>query len=1211
MIADEYEDDAHFCLRCHATVLGIDNYVGHRKAGCVKGGGAVPDPPKSPPPSQLLPPDESFDLKADDFFSSLELRSSSKRADSQAGAGGKHLTGILTRSRTTAVIQAAASAPKDPTEAQQSKSGKNVWIGGDQLKELGHGDNHSKLIKAVANLERRKEEPPKLDVFEDSEDESDEFDFEDEESSSDDQDVPPRHHTGGKWKPSSPVQWARSTDSSTWNVPPPTFTGGKWKPSYKRSSTPPPTHTKGKWPPPSFTGSKWVPRKQEDLSVPPPSFTGSKWVAPKKQDSEDIYNKGRGKTKLEIDEEKGTTESDVPLAHHTKGKWKPRTEEDEDFPPPSYTKGKWKPKPATEPDPPQPSFSKQKTQSSKSIKNDTNKLILTVPEETYTKGKWLPPTDNKSSSKLNSQSLLRKSGGTIQYWCSPCNRRLASKVVYERHLKSELHFKRTAHDRDFDETGELLMRSVRRPKLKLSEPIFSSDEKATTSKKRKRRKVYERCDVCLSRVNKYLIGKHLISHYHCRKGNIRTEEARRMVLDNIHDIVLESPFQCSACKFYCNTHRDFLRHWLSPEHTCKVLPGHFFCILCKFRTEDTGLMYAHLVSDEHTEVVSVINRSLPIVIKKINPVACPTCHQEFMLNVQLLEHCKKFNHDDSSAVKFKNQFICDVCGVGLESNNAVKRHHRVAHNANFFVCNPCGLRFESAVEAKRHRKSVQHKYLASGEKSSKEKTCEYCQKSFGNFLLLKEHIGNFHPEQKIRCPHCGTSFAIAQDLSAHLRNKSCKFEENSLDSLRCGKCPFTSASASELFFHVALHEPPSEAYPDGVEGKKTIFRYKCPVCEKSFPKGSLEAHIRQHTQERPYVCRICDKSFARKNNLQFHLKNHEKKRGKLIVPTAGERPYLCSVCGASFKRKSILQQHMQIHTGKECKCPHIGCVYTARKMSEINQHFKIHQDAKEHACQVCEYKGKTKQHLTRHMTLHANTKRYQCSQCSFTSRDSTHLRRHIRIHTGAKPFSCPYCNYKCNNLENLRKHILSTNKHPGKCIYECKFCAGDDADTTPFQTNFAKDFKAHLVMRHQETFGNGAEAATYVAGIYDVQDDSTFLGHVGRTTLEGIDDQSDDTDPNLRDASDAIACRISPPLSHVAPQASHLDQMLPEFPISKDFAISKDYAIPKDDRGGATVNVDNLQDSWSLVGRYDVEEESGTLIPFQSEDSDSLFQGHF
>lgn len=38
----------------------------------------VLDPSKSPLPSHLLPPDE-IGLKADDFFSSLELRSSSKK----------------------------------------------------------------------------------------------------------------------------------------------------------------------------------------------------------------------------------------------------------------------------------------------------------------------------------------------------------------------------------------------------------------------------------------------------------------------------------------------------------------------------------------------------------------------------------------------------------------------------------------------------------------------------------------------------------------------------------------------------------------------------------------------------------------------------------------------------------------------------------------------------------------------------------------------------------------------------------------------------------------------------------------------------------------------------------------------------------------------------------------------------------------------------
>lgn len=41
-----------------------------------------------------------------------------------------------------------------------------------------------------------------------------------------------------------------------------------------------------------------------------------------------------------------------------------------------------------------------------------------------------------------------------------------------------------------------------------------------------------------------------------------------------------------------------------------------------------------------------------------------------------------------------------------------------------------------------------------------------------------------------------------------------------------------------------------------------------------------------------------------------------------------------------------------------------------------------------------------------------------------------------------------------------------------------------------------------------------------------------------------------------------------------------------------------------------TFVIENLQDSWNLVGRYDVEEVSGTLIPFES-DSESLFQEHF
>lgn len=72
--------------------------------------------------------------------------------------------------------------------------------------------------------------------------------------------------------------------------------------------------------------------------------------------------------------------------------------------------------------------------------------------------------------------------------------------------------------------------------------------------------------------------------------------------------------------------------------------------------------------------------------------------------------------------------------------------------------------------------------------------------------------------------------------------------------------------------------------------------------------------------------------------------------------------------------------------------------------------------------------------------------------------------------------------------------------------------------------------------------------------------------------------------------TDPIVCQI--PSSS---KEQHLDQMLPMF------------IIPKED----CTTIGNLPDSWNLVGRYDVEEQSGTLIPFESDDGESLFQEHF
>lgn len=68
---------------------------------------------------------------------------------------------------------------------------------------------------------------------------------------------------------------------------------------------------------------------------------------------------------------------------------------------------------------------------------------------------------------------------------------------------------------------------------------------------------------------------------------------------------------------------------------------------------------------------------------------------------------------------------------------------------------------------------------------------------------------------------------------------------------------------------------------------------------------------------------------------------------------------------SNFCYRFTLQQHMLIHSGKVCRCPEIGCFFTARKMSELQEHFKTHSSEKNFACDLCGYKGKTKKQLKR------------------------------------------------------------------------------------------------------------------------------------------------------------------------------------------------------------------------------------------------------
>jgi hypothetical protein len=70
-----------------------------------------------------------------------------------------------------------------------------------------------------------------------------------------------------------------------------------------------------------------------------------------------------------------------------------------------------------------------------------------------TSGKWMP-----------GKSDHLKSGSNIHYFCRTCNRRLSSRISYEKHLKSELHFKRKTESSLYEMEDELPMPAVRQRK---------------------------------------------------------------------------------------------------------------------------------------------------------------------------------------------------------------------------------------------------------------------------------------------------------------------------------------------------------------------------------------------------------------------------------------------------------------------------------------------------------------------------------------------------------------------------------------------------------------------------------------------------------------------------------------------------------------------------------------------------------------------------
>ncbi|KAB1256377.1 Zinc finger protein 236 [Camelus dromedarius] len=269
-------------------------------------------------------------------------------------------------------------------------------------------------------------------------------------------------------------------------------------------------------------------------------------------------------------------------------------------------------------------------------------------------------------------------------------------------------------------------------------------------------------------------------------------------------------------------------------------------------------------------------------------------------------------------------------------------------------------------------------------------------------------------------------------------------EEQSRRSYRCDYCHKGFKKSSHLKQHVRSHtgEKPYKC-------KLCVKAFSCSVCSASFTtNGSLTRHMATHTSMKPYKCPFCEQGFRTTVHCKKHMKRHQ------VAPSAGsasgegegaemgleEEEENSERNGSRKARPEVITfteeetaQLARIRPQESATVSEQVLVQSAAEKDRISE-MKDRQAELEaepkHAncCSYCPKSFKKPSDLVRRIsgiehTAAMRQKLFSCHVCSNAFSTKGSLKVHMRLHTGAKPFKCPHCELRFRTSGRRKTHM--------------------------------------------------------------------------------------------------------------------------------------------------------------------------------------------